>query len=177
MSEMLPGMNSDVDMTGAAGEGRKVGRGRAWLLVAAGAAVIAVGAGALWLFQGGRDADPGDFTLRGRMVLNYGATTATFEYGGDCSGYDGSGYGDIVPGASVTVYDSSGSVVATGELGKGKLPEGSTSSVPCTFPLVVKGVPKGSRFYQVEVSHRGRVTVPAADAEAGRFAASLGSGR
>lgn len=144
--------------------------------MAPGVAGLVVGAGAVgltWGLSGGESESKGSFTLRGAMVLNDGATTATFEKGGDCSGY-GDGYGDIVPGASVTVYDSAGAVVATGSLGKGTLPEGSTSSVPCSFPVTVPGVPKGAKFYQVEVSHRGKVTVSASDAEAGRFAASLG---
>ncbi|MER8083833.1 hypothetical protein ABTZ57_01390 [Streptomyces sp. NPDC094048] len=142
--------------------------------VAVGVAGVLVGAAALWAWQAKGSPDGGAFTLEGAFVLKTGATTAVFERGGDCTGYDGGGYGDIVPGAQVTVYDGSGAVVATGRLGKGKLPEGSNSSVPCTFPVKVAGVPKGSKFYRVEVAHRGEVTVSAADAEAGRFAASLG---
>jgi hypothetical protein len=38
----------------------------------------------------------------------------------------------------------------------------------------VAGVPEGSKFYQVEVSHRGKITVSSAEAKAGKFAASLG---
>lgn len=107
------------------------------------------------------------------MTLNSGATTETVDSPGDCVGYEGGGMGDIVPGAAVTVYDSSGKVVAAGSLGNGKLP-GSGGSIPCTFPVTVPGVPAGSKFYQVEISHRGKVTVSAAEAKAGKFAASLG---
>ncbi|KIZ16846.1 hypothetical protein SNA_17785 [Streptomyces natalensis ATCC 27448] len=85
----------------------------------------------------------------------------------DCTGY--SGYDDIAKGAGVTVYDSAGKVVATGALGTGKPDSGA-----CVFVAEVPGVPEGSRFYQVEVSHRGKVTVSAAEAKGGKFAASLG---
>ena len=85
----------------------------------------------------------------------------------DCTGY--SGYDDITEGAGVTVYDSAGKVVATGALGTGKPVSGA-----CSFPVTVSGVPEGSKFYQVEISHRGKVTVSASNAKAGVFAASLG---
>lgn len=85
----------------------------------------------------------------------------------ECTGY--SGYEDIAEGASVTVYDSAGKVVATGALGVGK-----PDSAACVFPVRVPDVPGGSKFYRVEVSHRGQITVTAAEAKAGKFAASLG---
>lgn len=83
------------------------------------------------------------------------------------------GYADISSGAAVTVYDANGTVVATGVLGVG------TDEVPlsrqrCVFPISVPGVPAGPRFYQVEISHRGKLTLSADDATAGRFTASLG---
>ncbi|MFJ8201315.1 hypothetical protein [Streptomyces sp. NPDC096152] len=69
----------------------------------------------------------------------------------------------------MTVYDSAGKVVATGELGTGK-----PNSAACVFRVAVTGVPDGSTFYQVEVSHRGKITVSSAEAQHGGFAASLG---
>ncbi|MER5905087.1 hypothetical protein ABT150_34250 [Streptomyces mirabilis] len=69
----------------------------------------------------------------------------------------------------MTVYDSAGKVVATGFIGTGK-----PKSAACVFPLSVAGVPEGSKFYQVEISHRGKITVSSAEAKAGKFAASLG---
>ena len=121
----------------------------------------------------GCSAKPKPFTLRGQFTLNAHATTATFDSPGDCIGYDGGGTGDIVPGAAVTVYDDGGKVVAQGKLGAGKLLD-TSSSVPCRFPVTVPDVPGGSKFYQVEVSNRGKVTVSAKEAKAGGFAASLG---
>ncbi|KQV03389.1 hypothetical protein ASE03_31020 [Kitasatospora sp. Root187] len=78
-------------------------------------------------------------------------------------------YNDIAEGASVTVYDSSGQVVATGHLGAG-----FRSGTKCAFAVTVLRVPLGPKFFQVEVSHRGKITLSAEDAQAGRFAASLG---
>ena len=85
----------------------------------------------------------------------------------DCTGYEG--YDDIRAGAGVTVYDSAGKVVATSSLGAGK-----PKDAACVFPVKVPGVPEGSKFYQVEISHRGKITVSTAEAKAGEFGASLG---
>lgn len=108
---------------------------------------------------------PGAFTLQGSMELNdYGGVRTT---GSSCAGKGG--YSDIRTGASVTVYDSANAVVASGRL---------VSSTPisrgCRFDIEVPDVPAGEEFYQVEVSHRGKVTVSAQDAEEGTVALVLG---
>jgi len=134
-----------------------------------GFAGLVVGAGAVglaWGLSGGGSDTPATFTLRGTMTLT-GDNVPSGPTDEDCTGY--SGYDDITKGAAVTVYDSSGKVVATGALETGK-----PDSAACVFIAVVPGVPEGSKFYQVEVSHRGKVTLPAAEAKAGKFAASLG---
>lgn len=134
-----------------------------------GLAGLAVGAGAVglaWGLSGGGSSAPASFTLRGTMTLT-GDNVPSGDTSEDCTGYEG--YDDITAGASVTVYDSAGAVVATGALGTGR-----PDSAACVFPVKVPGVPGGSKFYRVEVSHRGQVTVTAADAKAGEFTASLG---
>jgi hypothetical protein len=73
-------------------------------------------------------------------------------------------------GTAVTVYDSSGAVVAVSQLGRGS---GSYSS-GCRFSFSVPDVPTGERFYQVEISHRGKMNLTADEAEAGSAAWSLG---
>jgi hypothetical protein len=145
-------------------------RPRRWphLLVAAVAGLV-VGAGAVgvaWAMSSSGSSAPSTFTLRGTMTLT-GDNVPSGETSEDCTGY--SGYEDITKGAGVTVYDSSGKVVATGALGAGK-----PHSAVCVFAIAVPGVPDGSKFFQVEVSHRGKVTVSAAEAKAGAFGASLG---
>jgi hypothetical protein len=130
---------------------------------------LVVGAGVVglvWGLSGGGSSAPKAFTLRGSMTLT-GDNVPSGDTNEDCTGY--SGYEDITKGAGVTVYDSAGKVVATGALGTGK-----PKSAGCVFPVSVAGVPEGSKFYQVEVSHRGKITVSSAEAKAGTFAASLG---
>lgn len=122
--------------------------------------------GLAWGLSGDGSSAPKAFTLRGSMTLT-GSHVPSGDTSEDCTGY--SGYDDIAKGAGVTVYDSAGKVVATGSLGTGK-----PKSAACVFPVSVAGVPEGSKFYQVEVSHRGKVTVSSAEAKTGKFAASLG---
>ncbi|OKI14366.1 hypothetical protein A6A07_13595 [Streptomyces sp. CB03911] len=99
------------------------------------------------------------------MTLNSSASSAPGSQ--VCEGR--SGYKDIAQGAAVTVYDGEGVVVATGSLGSGVV-VGSF----CRFTLHVEQVPDDVQFFQVEVSHRGKLTLSAADAKAGKFAGSLG---
>jgi hypothetical protein len=137
-------------------------------LVVAAAIGLVVGAGGVglaWVLSAssGGSAAPA-FTLSGDLTLT-GDNVPTD--GGQCKGWEG--YEDIAEGASVTVYDATGEVVATGALGAGK-----ARDTACVFPVSVPGVPGDSKFYAVEISHRGKITVPAADAKAGLFKASLG---
>lgn len=130
---------------------------------------LAIGAGIIglaWGLSNSGSSTPKTFTLRGTMTLT-GDNIPTGDTSEDCTGY--SGFDDISEGASVTVYDSTGKVVASGALGAGK-----PKSAACVFSVSVPGVPEGSKFYQVEVSHRGKLTVSSADAEKGQFASSLG---
>lgn len=142
--------------------------------LAAGVIGLVVGAGAVgavWGLSGGSPAPKptaaATFVLTGTLTLAKASPGAT----GSCEGTGG--YSDITPGAAVTVYDASGAVVGSGSLGNGSS-MGSGGFGACEFGLSVQGVPEGSKFYQVEISHRGKLTVSAADAKAGRFASSLG---
>lgn len=151
--------------------GRLAGR---MVPIAAAAAGLVIGAGGVGLAWGlsGSSAPaptaspsasaPALFSLSGSMTLKQ----ASFDTG-PCAGTGG--YSDIGSGTSVTVYDAAGQVIATGALQEGK-----RVGLYCEFGVFVGGVPEGAKFYQVEVSHRGKITMSAEDAEAGRFAASLG---
>lgn len=132
----------------------------------AGLVIGAGGVGAAWAVSSSGSSSPKTFTLRGTMTLT-GDHVPSGDTSEDCTGYEG--YSDIAKGASVTVYDDAGKVVATGSLGTGKPKSGV-----CVFPVNVADVPESSKFYRVEVSHRGQISVTAADAKAGKFAASLG---
>jgi len=65
-------------------------------------------------------------------------------------------------GASVTVTDPGGTVIAIGTLDGGRM-NGSGLTRTCTFTFTVKGVHAGKGFYGFEVSHRGIVQVAEAD--------------
>jgi hypothetical protein len=136
-----------------------------------GLAGLAVGAGVVglvWGLSSGSSA-PATFTLRGTMTL-----TSPTPLDSDHQACAGSGgFDDIVKGAAVTVYDDAGKVVGAGALGAGRYAS-EDSTAPCVFPVVVPGVPDGSRFYRVEVSHRGQVTVSSTEAKHSGLAASLG---
>ena len=109
---------------------------------------------------------PGTFTLDGNFEL----TDSVIPDGnGGCAG--DSGYDDIQEGTSVTVYDAAGAVVATGSLTHPKYDEDTYN---CDFTVSVPDVPKGEKFYKVEVSHRGTLQLAADDAENGEFAGTLG---
>ncbi|MCP3802584.1 hypothetical protein NLX83_25255 [Allokutzneria sp. A3M-2-11 16] len=136
----------------------------------AGAMVV----GAAWaLFtSSAATSEPEDtFTLRGTMALT--ASGSTRLSGTTCAGTGG--YSDIREGASVTVYDPQGSVIAIGHLGTSSTSTTTSSySEPCTFKFEVAGVPGHHRFYQVEVSRRGKVTSEQNAAKSGSVALSLG---
>jgi hypothetical protein len=173
---MLPGMTEEHAETVLPESEPRRSR-PAWLVPAAAAAAgLIVGAGGVGLAWGlsdgggtpavaGSSASPAaakSFALTGSMTLKQASFAS-----GPCSGTGG--YSDIGEGASVTVYDGGGQVVATGALEAGR-----RVGLNCEFGVWVANVPAGPKFYQVEVSHRGKVTLSAEDAQAGRFAASLG---
>lgn len=83
---------------------------------------------------------------------------------GGCSVIAG-GFADIAVGTAVTVYDARGSIVGTGKLKRGRWKPlmGADSPIGyCAFGFSVSRLP-ASTAYQVEVSHRGRVTVAPKD--------------
>lgn len=136
-----------------------------------GLAIGAGGVGAGWALSGSSGGGK-SFTLRGGLTLDDSSTTSLDTDDTKCAG--GGGFDDIREGAAVTVYDAAGGVVAAGSLGAGVYASAGDVTTPCVFLFSVRGVPAGSKFYSVEVSHRGKLTVSAADARAGKFAASLG---
>jgi hypothetical protein len=109
---------------------------------------------------------PGTFTLKGDFTLTDGAVDDGI---GGCEG--SGGYDDIALGTSVTVYDAAGAVIATSAL---VLSEFDRAAGTCTFDVSVPNVPGGQDFYQVEISHRGKIQLSAAEATSGGFAGSLG---
>ncbi|MFJ8504936.1 hypothetical protein [Streptomyces avermitilis] len=131
--------------------------------LATGAAIV----GGTWAITANSGPDaPATFTLKGSFALT---DSVVPDGNGGCGGTRG--YDDILEGASVTVYGASGDVVATGGLGNSTY---DGDAYDCTFKVAVPDVPKGEKFYKVEVSHRGTVQLSGKEAENGGFGASLG---
>ncbi|MGH3438294.1 MAG: hypothetical protein ACRDRN_17735 [Sciscionella sp.] len=142
---------------------------KAWRWAVTGVIIGACVIGAAWgaTAAAGRLSGANTFTLHGSMSLKGGDDDVTTTAAG-CAG--SGGYSDISDGTAVTVYDAGGAVVATGDLTKA-----TSDGAACMFDIQVPDVPVGSKFYQVEVSHRGKITVPAGDAESGTVSITLGS--
>lgn len=154
--------------------------GRRWVVPAVGLAGLALGAGGVGLVWGlssspagpklmstASASAPTTFTLSGTMKL-IGSGNIRTAGGRGCAG--SGGFDDIAAGAGVTVYDGGSQIVAKGQLANGALVDGV-----CRFMVIIEQVPAGPAFYQVEVSHRGKLTLTAADAKAGKFAGVLSS--
>jgi hypothetical protein len=89
------------------------------------------------------------------------------------------GYADITVSAPVTVYDGSGKVIATTPLGtnckQGQL-DGQDDNLFVVWTPPIPNVPDVP-FYQVEISHRGKLTMSKSELESKSWTvtASLGS--
>ena len=91
-------------------------------------------------------------TLHGRLHLS--TSDGVFHSGNKCHGTGG--YDDLQQGASVTVKNEAGSIIATTSLDDG-VSDPAYPTVACDFSFVVPNVPD-AKFYTVEVSHRGALT-------------------
>lgn len=129
--------------------------------LAAGAALM----GSIWAIVANTESGPDTFTLEGTFTLIEDAIPVD----DDCRADYDSGYDDIREGTSVTVYGAGGEVIGTGELG-----DSTSIDAACVFDISIDDVPKGEKFYKVEVSHRGTLQLTAEEAENGELAASLG---
>lgn len=92
------------------------------------------------------DDQPATFSLTGAFALTAKVVRTD---GTGCKGTRS--YEDGAEGTCVAVHDAAGGVATTGNLGSSKYAEGY-----CSFKVAVDDVPKGEKFYQVEVPHRGR---------------------
>ncbi|WP_166026330.1 hypothetical protein [Streptomyces chilikensis] len=105
------------------------------------------------------------FSTDGTLTLQDAG--AGLDAGEICSGTGG--YSDIDFGTQVTVTDADGTLVAMGLLSLGE-----KTDAGCEFPFTVDDITPGSKFYTVEVSHRGGLTQTEEDLRAGSLAFSLG---
>ncbi|MET9897725.1 hypothetical protein [Streptomyces sp. NPDC006446] len=138
---------------------------RLWGAVAASVvAGLVIGSGAValaWNLSGSEDERA--FTLVGQVQIG-GSSGAS----GPCSGDQE--FGDLDKGASVTVFDSAGRVVATGTLGSGAY----DAFARCAFPIAVRGVPGGSNSYAVKVGWHEKKKITNEEARTGSLVMEFG---
>ncbi|MER7488938.1 hypothetical protein ABTY20_24120 [Streptomyces sp. NPDC126497] len=135
-------------------------------------AVLAIGAGlgaavvgACWAGMSLADGSEESFSTDGTLTVT--GIGAGLDSGDLCTGTDG--YSDIDFGAQVSVTDAAGTLVAKGDLGLGRKTE-----LGCEFLFTVDDITPGSKFYTVEVSHRGGLTQTEDELRAGGLAFTLG---
>ncbi|MGW0692564.1 hypothetical protein [Streptomyces sp. NPDC002738] len=109
------------------------------------------------------DDQPATFSLTGAFALTDKVVRTD---GTGCKGTRS--YEDGAEGTCVAVHDAAGGVATTGNLGSSKYAEGY-----CSFKVAVDDVPKGEKFYQVEVPHRGKAQLGGTEAEDGKLATTL----
>lgn len=131
--------------------------------------LVAVAGAAILYTRGGEDRR----TITGVMVLRETSRGDSFTAAstGSCAGRGG--YSDIIQGATVTVTDQTGTIIATTGLAAGAMSTSSNTldrpqpAVPvvddrtCQFAFSVK-VPQRA-FYGIEVTRRGKLTYSAAE--------------
>lgn len=116
---------------------------------------------------------PSAFTLRGTLALTPDSVSRGIAHPSSTTCAGKGGYKDLGQGASVTIFDSSSTIIASGQLDAGAF-NGDLLDATCTFSFSVPGVPNGHDYYQVEVSHRGKVTLKGDDARAGKASLTIG---
>jgi hypothetical protein len=78
------------------------------------------------------------------------------------------GYHDIAPGANVTIYDGNGKILVTGAIDNG-IGLGDSNCIFTSAPLQIPD----SKFYEVEVSNRGKVNYSQAQLAKSKYIVSL----
>lgn len=131
-----------------------------WVLVA-GAACLAVGlALAAYAFTSGDEVTAAPPDAKKTLTVNGDMTLKLPDFMWDknpLSCWGKGGYDDIREGAQVVVTDASGATVGIGRLATGQPSVSGDRATKCVFRWEVTGVPDGSSFYAVEVSHRGKL--------------------
>ncbi|MGW9567555.1 hypothetical protein GS488_18675 [Rhodococcus hoagii] len=143
-------------------EQQKPSRRPFWLGVGAGVTATVVVAGiAVGAVAGvGAMRTPATFDITGTFTVKGKATTSGLPADFACAGTGG--YSDLSPTAAVKVSDESGTLLA-----KGHMTGSYGTSGYCVFDFTVADVPRGSKFYEVEIARRGGLTYTEAEAEEG----------
>jgi hypothetical protein len=148
------------------------GESDSWLqrhLVAVGgiAAAVLIGLAVIVLAVSGGNSKQ---TITGDMAIFKGTDFENpnfTSFGGTCDGTGG--YNDLSSGASVTVTDPAGKVIATGSLGEGHPLKG----LACQFKFTITDVPK-EKIYGIQISHRGILNYTQAQVDDHQVHATIG---
>ncbi|MGO9152435.1 serine/threonine-protein kinase [Mycobacterium sp.] len=135
---------------------------RSRLLVAAALVLVAICVGAFFAVQAITNKAPlARFSLIGTLQLSSDSIKTTGLPGGySCAGDRSDN--DIGPGATVTVADETGKLIAKGAIESSYGQQGS-----CLFLFRVNEVPGGQKYYRVQVAQRGETMYTEAEAKAG----------
>ncbi|WP_137725069.1 hypothetical protein [Prescottella subtropica] len=148
---------------------KSTGRHQFWLGMGAGAAatgaVVAIGVGVVVAVDAA--STPKMFEITGTFDITGSTTTLGLPTGFACAG--AKGYDDLSPAAAVTVSDESKTL-----LSKGRMTGSTRSGRTCTFDFTITDVPRGHKFYEVEIAHRGGLSYTESEAEQG-LSLSIGS--
>jgi hypothetical protein len=141
-------------------------------IVVATVGVLLVGGISLIGLLRGQSATPapspvGQMDVRGSITLPWSGSFLD-PNSNECLGKDG--YSDLAPGGQVTVTDETGKVVAVGRITTG---QGSPYR-DCVLLFEVAGVPRGAKFYGVEVTHRGKIQKTEGDLDSGTLNLTIG---
>jgi hypothetical protein len=98
------------------------------------------------------------YTVYGTVDILHSSTAQFSGARGQCGAE--SDFSDIHPGADVTVRDDSDEIVGTGHLGDGEYINTYGYKTYCQWPFIVSGVPRGSSFYKLQISHRTPLSYP-----------------
>ena len=131
--------------------------------MAAAAVIAVVGIVAYFALRPSSAESPAEppFTLAGTLHLSSDVMkTAGLPGGYKCAG--AREYGDVGPGAPVTVADESGKLLA-----KGAIKGSRDGSDGCSLTFQVDDVPTGAHFYRVQVAQHPEASYTEAEAKAG----------
>ncbi|MFZ0833661.1 MAG: serine/threonine-protein kinase, partial [Mycobacterium sp.] len=103
---------------------------------------------------------PPQFGLTGTVHVSGDVTTSGLPSEFRCAG--AGELGDVAPGASVTVADDAGKVLAKGSFERSYLAGGS-----CNMSFTVDNVPSGANFYRVQVARQDETLFTESEAKAG----------
>jgi hypothetical protein len=142
-----------------------------WIVgcVAAGVALVAVAAVLMPKGIEGRAVMPDTITVAGIVTLTDNEGFVGHSTGSTCAGTGG--YDDLALGTSVTVYDGGSAII-----GGGYVNAATYNDNACVLAFEIPEIPAGKGFYQVEISHRGKISEDEKNVELGTlyFSGSIG---